>query len=73
MEAVLRDLVWRRADSRCEYCRMPQDLDPLTFEVEHVIPQKHHGLTVESNLALAFSCRTLRAFDRRDAPRDERL
>lgn len=57
MNETLRNVVWRRADSRCEYCRMHQDCDPLNFEVEHVIPQKHGGPSVEDNLALAcFAC-----------------
>jgi hypothetical protein len=57
MEAGLRALVWRRAASRCEYCQMPQAHDGLTFEVEHVRPRKHGGLTVAENLSLAcFPC-----------------
>lgn len=57
MERWLRDLVWARAGSRCEYCRMPQEFDPLPFEVDHIIPQKHRGPTIEQNLALAcFAC-----------------
>jgi hypothetical protein len=36
---------------------MPQVFDPLGFEVEHIIALKHHGLSEESNLALAcFAC-----------------
>lgn len=57
MDAALRTLVWERAASRCEYCRMPQQLDRPKFEVEHVVPVKHGGLSVSSNLALAcFFC-----------------
>lgn len=57
METSLRHLVWRRAASQCEYCGMPQEFDPLSFEVEHIIPVKHHGPTTESNLAMAcFAC-----------------
>ena len=47
----VRDLVWRRAGSICEYCRMPQAYDPLSFEVDHVVAEKHHGRSVASNLA----------------------
>jgi hypothetical protein len=36
---------------------MPQHFDRLTFEVEHIIPEKHQGLTEVENLALAcFFC-----------------
>jgi hypothetical protein len=57
MDVALRNLVWERAISRCEYCRMPQRLDRPRFEVEHILPEKHGGLTVAGNLALAcFFC-----------------
>lgn len=57
MASKLYDQVWQRAGAICEYCRMPQDCDPLTFEVDHIIPRKAKGPTKLSNLALAcFSC-----------------
>lgn len=57
MNESIRDQVWRRASGICEYCRMPQIYDDLTFEVEHIIARKHGGLTVPENLALAcFAC-----------------
>jgi hypothetical protein len=57
MDAALRKAVWERAQATCEYCRMPQHLDRVTFEVEHVIPEKHDGATELRNLALAcFFC-----------------
>jgi len=40
------DQVWHRAGERCEYCRMAQAHDELTFEVEHIISRKHGGQTV---------------------------
>jgi HNH endonuclease len=42
-----------RADSRCEYCRYPEALSFFTFEMEHIISEKHDGKTEFSNLALA--------------------
>jgi len=40
---------------------MPEQYDPLPFCVDHVISQKHHGLTVEGNLALAcYSCNSFK-------------
>lgn len=57
MEAALRRLVWDRGGAVCEYCRMPQEFDPLPFCVDHVIAQQHHGETAESNLALScYNC-----------------
>jgi hypothetical protein len=53
MDHALRDLVWRRAGDRCEYCGMPQSFDVMTFEVDHIIAQKHRGETVAENLALS--------------------
>ena len=57
MEAALRRQVRQRANGRCEYCQMPEEYDPLSFEIEHIVPQKHGGLSVDANLAVAcFSC-----------------
>lgn len=57
MDAGLRRRVWQRAGGRCEYCRMRQAFDELTFQIEHVIPRKHRGSDAEDNLALAcFAC-----------------
>jgi len=50
-------LVRGRAGGRCEYCRFPEEHSVPVFEVEHIIPHKHGGLTTEDNLALAcFFC-----------------
>ena len=57
MNRELRELVWNRAGGCCEYCRMPQSLDPLPFEVDHVIATQHHGETTADNLCVAcFAC-----------------
>jgi hypothetical protein len=57
MDSALRKAVWERAQATCEYCRMPQHLDRVTFEVEHIVAEKHDGVTELSNLALAcFFC-----------------
>lgn len=53
MNDELADLVWKRAGSRCEYCRMPQHLDELPFEIDHIIAEQHGGKTTAMNLALA--------------------
>lgn len=57
MESALAALVRERAQSRCEYCRLPEGLSAIPFEIDHVLAQKHGGLTNESNLALScFYC-----------------
>ena len=57
MNSALERLVWQRARSRCEYCRLPQAFSPLPHAVDHIISQQQHGPTVEENLALAcFFC-----------------
>lgn len=53
MERLLEDQVRRRADGRCEYCRMPEEFDPLPFQIDHVIARQHGGATSLGNLALA--------------------
>jgi hypothetical protein len=54
VDAGTRALVWRRAQHRCEYCQIHQDdLDFLTFHVEHIIPRKHAGSDDQSNLCLS--------------------
>ncbi len=53
MDEGLRRQVWDRAGDACEYCRMPQYLDLLPFQIDHVIAVKHHGPTAAENLALS--------------------
>lgn len=52
--------VARRAGHRCEYCRAPEAIFNLPFEVEHIVPTARGGLDVEANLAL--SCRSCNLF-----------
>lgn len=51
--AALRRVATERADRRCEYCRFPADLALFSFEIEHIVAEKHGGETGENNLALA--------------------
>ena len=51
--AELRRLVIRRADRRCEYCLIHEDDTYFGCEVDHVVSEKHGGLTVAENLAYA--------------------
>lgn len=57
MDELLRSQVWARAANRCEYCLLPQSLDILPFQIDHIIALKHHGLTIFDNLALScYNC-----------------
>jgi hypothetical protein len=53
MERALEELIWQRARDCCEYCRMPQEFDPIPFNIDHIIALSHGGPTRASNLALA--------------------
>ncbi len=37
MDTALRQIVRRRADGRCEYCRLAQNVEPLSFHIEHIV------------------------------------
>jgi hypothetical protein len=50
---ALKRLVWERAADTCEYCRLPQLLDVLPFQIDHIIAEQHHGATAAENLALS--------------------
>jgi len=54
MSATLRLAVRKRANARCEYCRLP-DLVPhlMRFHLEHIRPRRHGGSSSLSNLAWA--------------------
>lgn len=54
------EIVARRAGHRCEYCRAPEAIFNLPFEVEHIEPTSEGGRDEESNLAL--SCRACNLF-----------
>ncbi len=54
MNASLRQLVVARAESRCEYCLVPEEAFPgITFHIEHIRARKHGGATKEWNLCLS--------------------
>jgi 5-methylcytosine-specific restriction endonuclease McrA len=56
VSAPLRRLVIQRAEEQCEYCRFPQNASFFTFEIEHIIAEKHDGITEAENLALSCPC-----------------
>jgi hypothetical protein len=51
--AALRRLVYERAGGCCEYCLIPEAVVFATHEIDHIIAQKHGGVTEADNLALA--------------------
>ena len=53
VSASVRRVVTRRAREQCEYCRFPQMASLFTFEMEHIIAEKHDGITNAENLALS--------------------
>lgn len=53
MDAALQQLVWQRARQRCEYCQVSADTALLPFQIDHIIAEKHGGLTMAENLALS--------------------
>jgi 5-methylcytosine-specific restriction endonuclease McrA len=50
---ALRQTVMDRAAGRCEYCLYPQSASFLTFEIEHIVAEKHGGATAIENLGLS--------------------
>jgi len=53
--ASLRRLVEERAHGCCEYCWTPAQVSLTPHEVDHIVAQKHGGLTQADNLALSCS------------------
>lgn len=64
VSARLRRVVTKRAGEQCEYCRFPQTAALFAFEMEHIIAEKHDGVTVVENLALSCpSCNRFKGTD----------
>lgn len=49
----LRRQVYERAGECCEYCRIPDVATFAPHEIDHIIAEKHGGLTEAENLALS--------------------
>lgn len=57
MKRSLQALIRRRAGDRCEYCQLPQSHDPVPFEIDHIIAEKHQKATELENLCLCcYAC-----------------
>ncbi len=52
--AKIKKKVSQRANYLCEYCLLPQNYSPSTFELEHILPISKGGKTILKNLA--WSC-----------------
>ena len=52
ISASLRRFVEERASYRCEYCLLPANVAFFSHEIDHIIAQKHGGITEANNLAL---------------------
>ncbi|MBC7797267.1 MAG: HNH endonuclease [Pyrinomonadaceae bacterium] len=60
ISAKLRNKIIKSANNRCGYCQFPQDLIPIPFEIEHILPTAEGGTNDEENLWLA--CRFCNGF-----------
>jgi hypothetical protein len=60
ISAALRRDVIERAENCCEYCSVSQEDVFFSFEIDHIIAEKHGGETVSVNLCL--SCPDCNAF-----------
>jgi hypothetical protein len=53
ISSTLRRLVRERAKACCEYCLIPEITTFAPHEIDHIIAEKHGGLTESDNLALS--------------------
>lgn len=53
VSSALRQLVFERANGRCEYCLLSQMFAAHKHEPDHILPLQHDGKTEANNLALA--------------------
>ena len=53
INADLRRLVYQRAKNTCEYCLIHEDDTFFGCHIDHIISEKHGGLTEANNLALS--------------------
>jgi len=53
ISAKLKRFVYNRAKGYCEYCLVPETVTLLSHQIDHIIAEKHQGLTHANNLALS--------------------
>jgi hypothetical protein len=64
INAELRQSVIERAGDCCEYCRISQEDNRFTFHVDHIISEKHEGVTEIDNVFLSCPyCNTYKGSD----------
>lgn len=64
ISATAREQVRQRARSRCEYCHKPEQVGGFSYQVDHVIPERHLGTSELANLAWAcFKCNNMKSTD----------
>ena len=64
ISASVREQVRQRAQGQCEYCRKPEAFSAHSFQVDHIISQKHKGSDEFDNLAWAcFRCNVNKGTD----------
>jgi len=64
ISAVLRRQIQERAEGRCEYGRLAQEDAYFSHEVDHIISEKHGGVTDQTNLAWScFDCNRFKGSD----------
>ena len=57
-------LVRQRAGNCCEYCRLSQSGQLVSFQIDHIIPVKHDGTDEDDNLCLAcYDCNIYKGSD----------
>jgi 5-methylcytosine-specific restriction endonuclease McrA len=62
--AELRRQVRERAHYCCEYCLISEGFDFYTYEVDHIVAEKHRGTTSLENLCLScFECNHFKGSD----------
>lgn len=53
----LRKLIYTRASNKCEYCLIDELYTIKRHEIDHIVAEKHGGLTNDDNLCLScFDC-----------------
>jgi hypothetical protein len=64
ISAELRRQVIERAGNCCEYCLLSQEDNLFAFHVDHIISEKHGGVTAAENLCLSCpDCNTYKGSD----------
>ena len=64
LPTALRQEIRQRARFRCEYCRLAEADAFLPHEADHIIAEKHGGLSIAKNLACScFDCNRLKGSD----------